>query len=243
MFRGKGDGTGHASRLKMIGLKLIPIVLLLLVATAQINVHKTSTAAPLSDSSAPWILPQIDTHPNNVDSIAIGAGQWHTDFYQLESVWDKIPVSEGLDIIVGADTEAQLQKIVGVLGEDLSTQEWSRAEWLINKHYARRTASQMTRLIANYHGYTQTYQASRALIARATGAQKTQLLQVHRQEDKQQQVYFLGFEIAQKLFAKRNHTRDYFTERQLINLDSALTEQQKRDQNALVERRYKSGLE
>lgn len=243
MFIGKGDDTAQAGRLKTIGLKLLPLVLLLLVATAQINVHKASSATLSSDSPVPWLSPKAINRADHFDSTAIGAGQWQTDFYQLESIWGKISVSEDLDIVVDADTETQLQKIVGVLGEDLSSQEWSRAEWLINKHYARPTAAQMTVLIVNYHGYTQTYQISRAQIARAKGAQKAQLLQEHRHEDKQQQVQFFGFEIAQKLFAKRNHTRDYFTERQLINLDSALTEQQKRNQRALVERRYKSGLE
>ncbi|MDC0603006.1 hypothetical protein OAP14_08270 [Aliiglaciecola sp.] len=227
-------------RLKTIGGSVLLIVLLAMLAIEHYNLHQASTDM---SKSAAWIQPEEANQMHNMGSSIIGTGIWQTDFYQLESILGNMTILDDFGIQIDADTETQLQKISGVLGQNLSAQEWSRAELLIDKSYPPKTALKMISLIDNYLRYTQTYLTSREQIKSAEGLQKQRLLKVHRHNDKQQQLLFFGDEVAQKLFVKRNHTLDYFAQRQLINLDNTLNDQQKREQRALVERRYKNGLE
>lgn len=221
---------------KIFSLSVL-ILLIIFVVSKHLDLHRPPTANnPLSHQ---WLQP---TELNAQYPQLISERHWALDFTQIEHIINNLESDSNHRLLINSDLNDKLPQILLALDDTPSQTQWQRLHFLINKSLGDNMGNELYTLLTKYYLYQQQVTQYAHQIQQSNAQQKRVLLSNHHQLHINLQSHYFGADTASKLFNKKNKVAHYLNSIRIINMDDSLTNQQKKEQLALLSKHYKQSL-
>lgn len=218
------------------------------VAVAHYCLHRNSPAQYQPQAAVHWSQPTSLTqrYPK-----PIGNQQWGLPFVSLEPVLQRARYNHLGELIVNPDTLEILQQasaiLTSTLGSTANRTELQRMLLLVEKgssqqNIKRLGAKELGRLLVAHYHFHVAEQADQQRIRGSQGGERLSLLRAARGRNLDRQIKFFGAATAMALFPKENARLHYLLDRQITQLDPALSAQKKRLRLKALETDYKASF-
>ncbi|MGK0248432.1 MAG: hypothetical protein ACI910_001163 [Oleispira sp.] len=166
---------------------------------------------------------------NTLFPSAISAQQWHFDYESTENILANVEVSNTGELLINPELLCILTKVIDSLPPDMSDQVLQRIGLLISKSFSHRphTAKTLTDVLINF--YHLSYAENKVhTVEKNTQSTREKLKFFLTKEARKN--YYLGKDVASKLFSNQQDITRYLLERKIIKENAALSTQQKKQQ-------------
>ena len=176
--------------------------------------------------------------------LAISNHRWQFDFAPIEQALHKLNYTKAGELIFNANTAQVLEEAVAGMSNDMGSEALNRVEWLINKGFSQALAT----LTTNFYRYHQasfydSHISDSQISTQITGTQPStshKEPEQHFQDRLQQQEFYFGKSVAERLFGQQNAVTAYLAARKQINENSRLSPSEKQQQLSLLQSRFKA---
>lgn len=168
--------------------------------------------------------------------------RWQLNYAQVEIILWQSKLDAYAELVIDSQTAERLHQASNLLPFDITTKEWQRLIFLLDKSFSGGPGKQFFTLLKNYFFYQQKYNLSLSAVQHSKGNKQRELIKVTGIDNKQLQAQYFGSELAEKLFTKQNITTDYLNKRRGIKIDPSLTATQKIQQLLVLEDNFKNRL-
>ncbi|MBF7073506.1 hypothetical protein ISG33_08875 [Glaciecola sp. MH2013] len=213
---------------------------------AHIQLHQTAHLGHGDAASREWRQPD---ELNDNFPMPVGSAQFTLDFSLIEErVWraDLSTIIDSQSDVDSAHRKSVDGSLLSLL-EDISAlyseDEISRLQLLIKKAKPGNSGETLAGLLMQYRAYSQQEAGIEEEIAKANKQQKVGLLKDYPQRINALQRKYFGEAVAYSLFARQNISKRYLYKRQMINLQTTLSEDKKYQALKEAEASYRIALD
>lgn len=164
----------------------------------------------------------------------ISATHWQFDFEATEQVLTKIKLNETGELILNETTADLLKVAVSKLPLNMTEADLQRIEILVAKGLPGKVGQQLSDVLTGFYRYWQIERIDENNALNIEDKERSFEQTVLLQER------YLGKDVAEHLFGRKNAVTRYLYARRRINEDSNLNQAQKRQQLIILQNRFKA---
>lgn len=164
----------------------------------------------------------------------ISTTHWQFDFESTEQVLTKIKLNGKGELILNETTADLLKVAVSKLPLNMTEADLQRIEILVAKGLPGKAGQQLSGVLTDFYRYWQ--------LARIDDKKALNIEAKERSFDQAvlRQERYLGKDIAERLFGRKNAVTRYLYARRRINEDTNLNQEQKQQQLIILQNRFKA---
>lgn len=170
----------------------------------------------------------------------ISGAIWSFDYDEIEQTLSQIRQNEKGALILNEKTHTILKDAVSKFPNEIDNASLQRIKFLTRKSFGDKAGQQIADLLLNFYAYTKATERDREL----DGTQRPTGDSVDRQERLFEELLirqnqFMGPEISESLFGRKNALNRYLYARKRINEDPSLSQLQKQKKLSKLQARFK----
>lgn len=214
--------TNRVVRLVVISICLVSAILV----RYHIHHENINTNIRINDSTAKnGVWSEYDHNADQKSALLTQTSR--LDFLQIEKILWRSKLDEFNQLKVNSATLELLEQIHALLPNPIGKDESERLAYLVKKSIPYPGGEQLAELIHSYNLYTQYAPGITTGLSPISETQRVLLLIQQDKDRVDRQTHFFGLDLAQKLFSKKNITRNYLNQRMQLNLDNSLSNDEK----------------
>ena len=200
--------------------------------------HTESLVELSSASNKSWQQPVAisDSFPDEISS-----HYWPFNFDATEAQLLNIKYDQVGELILNEAAAKQLENAVSSLPKKLDLEALQRLELLVEKGWSGNSGKQLATVLVSFYHFQQA--SNIATLSTSTKSTSTKSQEQQFQEAVQRQEYYLGKDLANKLFGRKNAVNYYLYARKAINENLSLSSAQKQEQLSKLQSRFKENGE